>query len=124
MRWAGKWRNQYGSIIEITDDSDHRIAGTFRTALPDSGFFGQELNIVGVHAGDCISITAGGTVATGNMVVTYTGLFREGRLETLWHVVADAAFAAPAAGAPAEIKELTWWRSITTNADTFVRVPD
>ena len=48
MNWIGKWKNQYGSILEISDDSDNRIVGTFRTALEDSGFFGQEIAIVGV----------------------------------------------------------------------------
>jgi len=124
MSWVGKWRNQYGSELEISDDSGHRIAGKFRTALPDRGFFGQEIEVVGVHYGACIGITAGGTASSGGMVVTYTGLLREGRLESLWHVVADAALTAPHAGAPAEVKELNWWRSIRTNLDTFVRVTE
>ena len=87
----GKWRNQYGSILEITDDSDHRIIGKFRTALSDSGFFGQEIEVIGVHYGDCIGLTADGVAPAGDMVVTYAGLLREGRLDTLWYVVADAA---------------------------------
>src|SRR4051794_34975251 len=36
MRWKGKWRNQYGSILEIVDDADQKIVGSFRTALDDS----------------------------------------------------------------------------------------
>ena len=28
MNWKGKWRNQYGSTVNITDDANHRIAGT------------------------------------------------------------------------------------------------
>lgn len=124
MGWVGKWRNQYGSVLEITDDSGQHIIGTFRTALPDSGFFGQEIEVVGVHYGDCIGITAGGTAKNGDMVVTYTGLLRDGRLECLWYVVADSTLTAPHRGAPAELEKLNWWRSITTNADTFVRVTD
>jgi hypothetical protein len=49
MTWLGKWRNQYGSILEIIGDSNHRISGTFRTALKDSGFYGQELPVFGAH---------------------------------------------------------------------------
>ena len=120
MTWIGKWRNQYGSILEIPDESNHRIEGKFRTALPDSGVFGRELDIVGVHSGDCIGLTAGGLGTSGDMVVTYTGLLRDGKLETLWYVVADAA-ASGDAGSPAQIKKLNWWRSVTTNADTFER---
>jgi hypothetical protein len=41
MKWIGKWRNQYGSIADITDDADNEIRGTFTTALQDSGFYGQ-----------------------------------------------------------------------------------
>ncbi len=122
MSWLGKWRNQYGSVIEITDESNNRIAGSFRTALPDSGFFGQEIEIVGMHYGDCIGLTAGGRARFGDMVVTYTGLLREGRLETLWYVVADTVLSAEREGAPAETRKLNWWRSMTTNADTLVRV--
>jgi hypothetical protein len=33
MSWLGKWRNQYGSILDITDESHHKIVATFRTAL-------------------------------------------------------------------------------------------
>jgi len=122
MSWLGKWRNQYGSVLEITDEADHRIAGKFRTALPDSGFFGQEIPVVGVHHGDCIGLTAGGVSPAGDMVVTYTGLLRDGKLETLWYVVADAALGAAAEGQPAKARKLNWWRSVTTSADTFERV--
>jgi avidin family protein len=58
MTWLGKWRNQYGSILEIISDSNHRISGTFRTALKDSGFYGQELPVFGAHQGECIGLSA------------------------------------------------------------------
>ena len=60
MNWKGKWRNQYGSTVDITDDANHRIAGMFKTALEDSGFYGKEVPVVGIHQGDCISFVAGG----------------------------------------------------------------
>ena len=122
MSWIGKWRNQYGSILEITEESDHRVAGRFRTALDDSGFFGQEIEVVGVCHGDCIGLAAGGKSAAGDMVVTYAGLLRDGKLETLWFVVADAALGASAEGEPARARKLNWWRSVTTSADTFERM--
>jgi len=56
------------------------------------------------------------------MVVTYTGLLRNGKLETLWYVVADAALGATAEGQPARARKLNWWRSMTTSADTFERM--
>jgi hypothetical protein len=50
--WKGKWRNQYGSILTIIDDSDHRLTGTFQTALPDSGFHDQSIPMIGFHQGN------------------------------------------------------------------------
>src|ERR1043166_5135747 len=41
MSWVGTWKNQFGSIVEITSEAGGRIEGTFQTALEDSGFFGQ-----------------------------------------------------------------------------------
>jgi hypothetical protein len=81
MHWIGKWRNQYGSVLEISADSEHRIVGRFTTALADSGFAGQEIPIIGFHQGDCIGLSGGGRGPAGDMLVTYTGLFRDGKLE-------------------------------------------
>jgi hypothetical protein len=122
MTWKGKWRNQYGSIVDITDDADHRIRGSFKTALRDSGFYGQEISVVGIHQGDCISFVAGGETAAGDAAVSYTGLLRDGKMETMWFVVADSAIKAAAEGAPGQREKLNWWRSISTSADTFERV--
>ncbi|WP_375775935.1 avidin/streptavidin family protein [Bradyrhizobium sp. ma5] len=121
MNWKGKWRNQYGSIVEITDDARNRIEGLFTTALRDSGFFGQTVPVVGAHQGDCISFVCGGVTPTGDSVVSYTGLFREGKMETLWFVAADAAVKAEV-GKPGETRKNNWWRAMTTGADTFERV--
>ena len=121
MTWLGEWRNQYGSVLKITDESNHRIVGTFRTALDDSGFFGQEIPVVGYHQGNCIGLVGGGIAPAGDMVVSYTGLLREGRLETLWHLAADSTLSAKGEGEPAIRKELKWWRAVTTSADTFKR---
>jgi hypothetical protein len=38
VTWTGKWRNQYGLIVDISSDAHGKIAGTFTMALPDSGF--------------------------------------------------------------------------------------
>ena len=123
MTWKGKWQNQYGSIVDITDDADRRISGTFRTALRDSGFYGQEIPIVGIHQGDCISFVAGGETAAGDAAVSYTGLLRDGKMETMWFVVTDSVITAGVEGAAGQQEKLSWWRSISTNADTFKRVP-
>jgi hypothetical protein len=50
-------------------------------------------------------------------------LLRDGKMETMWFVVADSVIKASAESAPGKREKLSWWRSISTNADTFERVP-
>src|SRR3954468_7234929 len=121
MAWRGTWKNQYGSLVGFTDDAKNRIAGTVRTALEDSGFYGQSVAVVGVYQGDCISFVCGGVTPAGDSVVSYTGLLRDGKMETLWFVAADAAVKAEV-GKPGEIQKTNWWRAMSTSADTFERV--
>jgi hypothetical protein len=121
MDWKGTWRNQYGSTLEITADADHKIVGTFRTALSDSGFRGQDVPVFGVHQGDCVSFAGGGRTPAGDAVVSYTGLMRDGKLETLWYIAADAAIKAEE-GKPGKVEKQNWWRAMSTSADTFERV--
>lgn len=122
MSWRGRWRNQFGSIVEITDDKGNRILGSFKTTLEDSGFYGQTVPIFGVHQGDCISFAAAGTTRSGDTVVSYTGLLRGKKIETLWFVAADQSLSASGPGQPAELKKQNWWRAVTTNMDTFERI--
>lgn len=122
MHWIGTWRNQYGSTVRITNDRDHRVVGVFVTALKDSGFHGQEVPVIGVHQGDCISFSFGGAGPAGDTVASFTGLLREGKLQTLWHVVADSALKAQAAGAPGKLVKLNWEHAVLTSADTFERI--
>lgn len=124
MNWLGKWQNQYGSVLEITEVAGHKITGQFKTALTDSGFYGQAIEMTGYVQGNCVGLSGGGKTAAGDMLVTYTGLLRGGELETLWYVVADAALVASKEGQPTQIRENNWWRAITTNADTFELIPD
>lgn len=121
MGWLGTWRNQYGSVVEITDDAGHAIKGVFRTALKDSGFYGQDVEVSGVHRGDCISFAGTGATPAGDMVVSYIGLLRDGRMETLWYVAADSVLTPPSDGAAAALKKTPWWRAMMTGADTFER---
>lgn len=121
MTWVGRWKNQYGSIVEITSEANGRIEGTFRTALADSGFYGQTVAIVGVHQGNCIGFSSVGSSATGDRVVSYTGLLRDQKIETAWLVVSDKALVAAREGEAAALKSVNWWRAVTTNVDTFER---
>jgi hypothetical protein len=120
--WQGAWRNQYGSTVVIEDDTDGVIRGVFRTALEDSSFFGIEAPIYGSASGDVIGFTAASDGKTGPAAVSYTGLLRGGKLETLWHMVASKALTAAEAGAPATLKDVAAWRAFGTNLDIFERV--
>lgn len=121
VAWVGNWRNQFGSILRITDDANGRIEGNFETALEDSGFYGQAVPITGFHKGNCIAFVAVGSSATGDRAVSYTGLLRHGKMETAWFVIADQSLSASREGEPAKLKPLNWWRAVTTNVDTFER---
>jgi hypothetical protein len=103
-RWVGRWTNQYGSVIEITEATAGTVAGQFRTALPDSALAGRDAPLVGTYDGDAIACSAAGS----GTAVSYTGALVDGRLETLWSFVDGSA---------------PWWRAVTTNHDTFEREP-
>jgi hypothetical protein len=113
MAWTGTWRNQYGSRLTITDESEGRLRGTFRTALVDSGFFGLDVEVAGVHCGACVSFAFAAATPKGDMACAFTGLLRDGRIETMWHVAADRA--ADGQG------PRPWPHAVTVNADTFER---
>ncbi|WP_291695480.1 hypothetical protein [Bradyrhizobium sp.] len=54
--------------------------------------------------------------------MSYTGLLRDGKMETTWFVVADKTLSAGKEGEPATLKPTNWWRPVSTNIDTFERV--
>ena len=107
MSWIGTWRNQYGSTLRLTSEQHDEIRGFFRTELRDSGFYGHELPVVGVHRGNCLSFTFTGVTPDGDAICSFTGLLRAGKLQTLWHVIADSK---------------PWPHAVLTNADTFERL--
>ena len=122
MNWIGDWRNEYGSILTITDQSGGRIEGTFRTALGDSGFAGDTVEVVGLHQGDCINFAFARSGPAGDTVASFTGLMRNGSLKTVWHVIADRAVKSPEPGTEPELMRLPWAHAVQTNADTFERI--
>lgn len=120
--WKGIWRNQYGSTLRVTVDAENRISGNFSTALTDSVFYGVEVPVVGVHSGDCMSFTFARASGTGDVICSFTGLLRDGKLQTVWHVVADSASRPGVPGESARIEKLGWAHAVLTNVDTFERV--
>jgi hypothetical protein len=92
--------------------------GQLRTALDDSSFYGLDCSIAGLCQGNCITFAFAGSSANGDVISSFTGLLRGGRIETVWHVVNDGR----AAGG--RIVERPWPHAVMTNADTFERVAE
>jgi hypothetical protein len=82
------------------DGSGQQFQGTFRTALGDSAFAGQEAQVTGIHPGGCIHCAFSRSTPAGDTIASVTGLLREGRLETPWHVISDSAVKSPQPGSP------------------------
>jgi hypothetical protein len=119
--WKGTWRNQYGSVVIIEDDSDGMIRGVFKTALPDSSFSGMEVPLYGAAHGDVIGFTSAASGKAGPAAVSYTGIIRDGKIEMLWHTVAGQVLSAEAEGEPAKLIKVGAWRAFGTSLDTFER---
>ncbi|MGI5323477.1 hypothetical protein [Actinomadura nitritigenes] len=83
---------------------------------------GEEAEITGLHVGACAYIAFGRSGRHGDAVASFAGLVRDGWLETVWHVVSDAAVKPPAPGRAPELIELPWAHAVLANADTFTRV--
>lgn len=119
MNWIGTWRNQYGSRLIITDDARGAIHGVFSTALEDSAFHGQDLLVTGIWCGDCINFAFGMSNDQSTAICSFTGMIRDGKLQTVWHVITSSATRSGARSA-----RLGWPHAVQTNADTFERVAD
>lgn len=119
MNWIGTWRNQYGSTLTIADDKNGVIRGVFSTALRDSAFFGHDLPVSGVGYGDCINFAFGMSNDLVSVICSFTGMLRDGKLQTVWHVVTSKA---PRQGSRSSA--FGWAHAVQTNADTFDRVAD
>jgi len=117
MTWTGIWRNQYGSTLTIMQDRNGLIEGRFKTALQDSAFFGHELPVTGVWFGDCINFAFGMAGEGPTSICSFTGMLRDNKLQTVWHVVTSAKI-----DPSGRVETLGWAHSVQTNADTFERV--
>ncbi|PBB26931.1 hypothetical protein CK228_23645 [Mesorhizobium sp. WSM4312] len=122
VSWKGTWRNQYGSVVIIEDDSGGMIRGVFRTALPDSSFSGMVVPFYGAAHGDVIGFTSAASGKAGPAAVSYTGIVRDGKIEMLWHTVAGQVLSAEAEGEPAKLTTVGAWRAFGTSLDTFERI--
>lgn len=124
MNLSGKRKNQFGSIVEIIAGPGNQLTGTFTTALKDSALYAQTVPVIGTYHGNCVSFAASASTKFGDVVVSYTGLLRDSKLETMWFFVADKALSATEPGATSQRKEQSWWRAAITSRDTFELIRD
>ena len=87
-----------------------RLSGTVRTALDDSGFYGQTHDVKGITQGACINFAFAGKGKAGDMLASFSGILLGDRMETMWFVVVHAAG-----------KQQPWPHAVSTNHDTFTR---
>ena len=114
--FAGRWRNQRGSVMDVRVGDDDTIEGTFRT-LVGTDHPERAHHLVGYVIGDavtfCVDFRPHGSVAawTGHHTVGHDGV---DHLTTAWHLAQPARVAE-------EARSL--WRGLLTGADEFVREP-
>jgi len=101
--WIGSWKNQYGSQLTIEDINNGQIRGHFQSAVDKSI---PASPISGICTGDLIIISVAGD-KEGEKLAAWTGMLKDGRIETLWHVVMGGKGV---------------WEAFLTGADTFSRV--
>lgn len=118
VTWVGQWKNQYGSVLTIESEAGGRIEGSFKSAVDPSV---KESAVIGVCANDLISFSAVGE-GVGQKIASWTGILREGKIETLWHVVANEKLVAGEEGAPAKKTPAGIWEAFVTGSDIFQRV--
>lgn len=91
----------------------------FVTALRDSAFFGHDLPVTGIWHGDCINFAFGISNDLATAICSFTGMLRDGKLQTAWHVVTSRA-----SRDGSQPSGFEWAHAVQTNADTFERVVD
>ena len=102
--FIGSWKNQYGSQLSIENDDNGHIKGSFRSAVDKSI---PATPVDGLCTGNLIVIIAP-SEKEGEKIAAWTGILRDDRIETLWHVAAGSKGT---------------WEAFLTGADIFTRIP-
>lgn len=112
----GRWRNQYGSEMNLTKCEDGKITGTFKTGV-GAHEPGEMHELTGFLAGKLISFTV--NFGKYDTLTAWTGQYhkQEGRdrIETMWHLARTI---------PENGRRDRLWAGVWTGADTFCRVAD
>ncbi|WP_145667618.1 hypothetical protein [Chitinophaga polysaccharea] len=76
----------------------------------------KESIVISVCMNDLISFSAVGK-GVGQKIASWTGVLRDGRMETMWHVIANKKLDADGTKKPAGL-----WEAFVTGSDIFERV--
>jgi hypothetical protein len=110
---SGRWKNQYGSEMELRMGPGDRLTGTYHTAVgaPSPR---QEFELVGFACGDLIAFTVdfgrfGSLTAWAGQHTRTDGVER---IHTLWHLAKKL---------PEAEESRALWAGVLAGADTFER---
>jgi hypothetical protein len=111
--FAGRWKNQRGSWVELVVDDQGRLRGTFHTAvgvpLPEEGF-----PLCGFALGDLVafSVSFGLHESVTAWAGQHTIVAGRERIETLWHLARNIAD---------EDEPRALWSAVLAGSDVFER---
>ena len=111
--FAGRWKNQHGSEMQLRVGPGGRLIGTYHTAVgaPSPK---QEFELTGFTCGDLVAFTV--NFGRFGSLTAWTGqhTLADGaeRIQTLWHLAKNI----PAADEPRAL-----WAGVLAGADTFER---
>lgn len=111
--FGGHWRNELGSYMDLSIDSNGYLQGAYTSAVSSTGGPAPTAELRGTVTGDLISFS----VNWGSSIAAWTGhgIFDgTGRPEilTLWQLVVSIAD---------ETNLRTQWETVFAGADTFFR---
>lgn len=112
----GRWRNQHGSEMNLTEFEDGKIHGTFKTGV-GAHEPGEVHELTGFVAGGLISFTV--NFGKYNTLTSWTGQHNQhdGRdhIETMWHLARTI---------PENGRHDRLWSGVWTGSDIFSRIGD
>lgn len=118
MNLLGKWENQNGSILEVTDVDGYNFRGNF-ISTKGRAVRGTRYPVQGIVNGELISFSVNFVEGDDNRasIATFSGRMHddEAKLHTVWIVARE--FEDSEQTKPTQI-----WNTFLTNSDVFTRL--
>jgi hypothetical protein len=114
FNFGGHWRNELGSYMDLSIDSNNYLQGTYTSAVSGTDGPAPTADLRGTVTGDLISFS----VNWGNSIAAWTGhgIFDgkggQPQILTLWQLVVSVSD---------ETNLRTQWETVFAGADTFSR---